>query len=217
MPFPENLMPAAVCRSLVPSSRPTVPTFILVAVASACASFVAGAQTAPPAGVGIYLSNAVVGTSGHVGDGDASYATGPGVSIYNGGGTQIEHRSLLPASTSAPLPLGATTGTLSSSGSSSESGGRFAQVTATADLSGGVLRASAVGSTTGSYDPVGPGAARGIAGAADARQPDLPGDGRRHSRHHRDGPSRRIFRGSMTPTTGRPVKRSRSALGRGIQ
>ncbi len=54
---------------------------LALAAAVACTAQGAAAQTPPPPGVGIYLANSIAGTNNYVGDGSASYATGPGVSI----------------------------------------------------------------------------------------------------------------------------------------
>lgn len=137
---------------------------LALAILAACATQGALAQTPPPAGTGIFLSNGILGTANYVGNGSASYATGAGISIYNGGGMSFDGQPFF-ALTSAPLPIGLTTGTLSTIGSSGPGGGALAEVTATADLRGGVLRANVLGTTTGSFSPLGPASARGIAGA----------------------------------------------------
>lgn len=117
-----------------------------IAVFGICMAHAAAAGT--PNGVGIYLNNVVVGTYGYSGNGSASYASGPGISIYNGGGTQSSGGPLYGV-TSAPLPLGATAGTLSSMGNSDAGHAESAQSSATADLSGGVLRVTSGGSARG--------------------------------------------------------------------
>ena len=138
---------------------------IAFAAAAACAAQGAAAQTPPPPGVGIYLDNSVSGTNNYVGNGSATYATGPGISIYSGGGLHVDGQPFY-ALTSAPLPAGLTTGTLSSIGSSGVNGGPVGEVTSTGDLAGGVLRVNVLGAnTSGLYNPVGPTTARGIASA----------------------------------------------------
>jgi|GEM_PF-4238359 len=128
--------------------RMTVVSRAALVAAAMCAAQLASAQTPPPSGVGIYLDNALL-TSGYAGNGSADYATGPGISIYSSGGTQITAASTSNFRlTSQPLALGMTAGTLSSTGSG-------ATVSSTADLSAGVLRVAAGAA----------GSARGIAGA----------------------------------------------------
>jgi len=133
--------------------RVAVVSRTVLSAVAVCAAQLASATTPPPPGVGIYLDNALL-TSGYAGNGSASYATGPGISIYSSGGTQIDVASTSNFRlTSSPIALGVTTGTLSSTGTGST--GAVASVSSTADLSAGVLRAF-VGASSGG---------RGIAGA----------------------------------------------------
>ena len=133
-----------VCMSIVSQTA--------LAAVAVCAAQLASAATPPP-GVGIYLDNGLL-TSGYTGNGSASYATGPGISIYSNGGTQIDVASTSNFKlTSSPLALGVTTGTLSSTGTGST--GAVASVSSTADLSAGVLRVAVAAGSGG----------RGIAGA----------------------------------------------------
>ena len=123
-----------------------------LAAAAVCAAQFASAAT-PPSGVGIYLDNSL-NTRGYAGNGSSSYATGPGISIYNSGGTYFDAVSTSSFKlTSPPLALGMTAGTLSSTGAGDT--GAVATVSSTADLSAGVLRV-VVGAGSGG---------RGIAGA----------------------------------------------------
>ncbi len=153
--------PLCCVRKVLASPRLAFGALVLVAHS------VAFSQPLPPPGVGIYLSNAVTGTFGGVGNGDASYATGPGVSIYNGGGLQVFPAPYYAVTSPQPMPLGLTAGTLSSVGSSGPTAGNYAEVVASADLRGGVLRASVVGGNSLGLppNPVGPNEGRGLATA----------------------------------------------------
>ncbi|MDP9046329.1 MAG: PEPxxWA-CTERM sorting domain-containing protein [Pseudomonadota bacterium] len=106
------------------------------------------AQAMTPSGTGIYLNNVVVGTYGYTGNGSASYASGPGISISNGGGTISSGNSRYGID-SAPLPLGATQGALSSAGSSDAGHAEAAVASASADLAGGLVRVRAGGTARG--------------------------------------------------------------------
>ncbi len=113
------------------------------------ASHMGTAQAMTPNGVGIYLDTTIGGTYGYVGNGGARYASGPGITINDGGGTQSSGGPLY-AMTSAPLALGATAGTISSMGTSGAGApNEAAQAAATADLSSGVLRVNAKGTARG--------------------------------------------------------------------
>ena len=116
------------------------------------------AQTPPP-GVGVYVSAAVAGTNNYVGNGSVQYATGPGITIYSGGGLAIDGQPLFAVTSPLDMPLGLTTATVSAIGSSG-AGSALGEAVATADLAGGVLRASASGVSTTGYVPIGPASAR---------------------------------------------------------
>ncbi|MDP9115891.1 MAG: PEPxxWA-CTERM sorting domain-containing protein [Actinomycetota bacterium] len=135
-------------------------TRIALAVATACVGPAALAQAALPPGVGVYLENAVVGI------GDSNYASSNSVTIYSGGGLQVNGPSMgdTYGLTSAPtMPLGLTTATLSSIGSNVPAGYHATgTASATADLAGGVLRGSTGSVANVPYQPVGPVSARVI-------------------------------------------------------
>ena len=132
--------------------RIALATRIAAAAATVCAAQLAAAQSTLPSGVGIYLNVATLSAHGYNGNGSSDYASGPGISIYSGGGTNSSGGPLY-AMTSAPLPLGATVGTLSAQGSDEPDHPVTATAASTADMSTGVLRVNAGGS------------GRGIAGA----------------------------------------------------
>lgn len=141
----------------IAASRPfsSAPARLALAVAAACIAPAALAQATLPPGVGVYVENSVVGI------GDSSYASSGTVDIYSAGGLQVDSPTAAgftyALTSSAAMPLGLTTATLSSIGSSVPAGHHATgTATATADLAGGVLRSSTGSTQDVPYQEVGP-------------------------------------------------------------
>ena len=128
---------------------------LAVAAAAACFAPAALAQAALPPGVGVYLTNTVVGIGG------SSYASSNTVTIYSGGGLSYDQPSGFSYGLTSPtMPLGLTTATLSSIGTNTPYGYATGEARATADLAGGVVGGSTTSSADVPYREVGPVAAR---------------------------------------------------------
>ena len=121
------------------------PTLVLRLLAAPLLALPAAAAFggALPSGVGLYLWTAA-GKFAHVGDGTYSYASGPGLSVYNGGGFIDEGGSGFVNNSINPAPatfaLGMTTASLQQT-STSAYGPTVAR--AAASLEQGTLRATA--------------------------------------------------------------------------
>lgn len=137
----------------------SIPLRLAVAIGMAGAVPAVLAQAPLPPGVGIYLENAVVGIGG------SSYASSGTVTIYSGGGLVVDptaYGATYGLTSANKMPLGLTTATLSSIGSNIPYGHATGEASATADLAGGVLRATTASFADVPYRQVGPVAARVI-------------------------------------------------------
>lgn len=136
------------------------PLRLVLAISAACTATTVLAQTALPPGVGVYLQNSMAGLGGGIGD--SSYASSGTVTIYSGGGLQVDNPGVpgISYALTSPttMPLGLTTATLSAIGSIPAYGGGTGTGTAsaTADLAGGVLRAATGSAADVPYIGVGP-------------------------------------------------------------
>ncbi len=148
-------------RSRVDPAPRRHPLAAAIALGACClaTSLAAQAQALPPAGVGVYVTGSVAGTNNYAGNGEVSYATGPGVTIYSGGGLSVVGAPNFAVTSSLDLAPGLTAATVSAIGSG---GIAVGEVHSTADLAGGVLRASASGVSTTGYSPLGPASARSL-------------------------------------------------------
>ena len=112
------------------------------------------AQSTLPPGVGVYVTNLMSGI------GDSNYASSGTVTIYSAGGLKVSTVSpLVDYAVSSPnaFPLGLTTATLASVGSNIGAGGHATgAASATADLAGGILRASTSSAANIPYQGTGP-------------------------------------------------------------
>ena len=134
---------------------PSLPLHLAVVIAAASASPAALAQAALPPGVGVYVDNSISGI------GEASYASSGTVTIYSAGGLYVGTSPYTYGLTSpSTMPLGLTTATLSSIGSDIPAGHATGEASATADLAGGVLRATTASLADVPFQGVGPVGAR---------------------------------------------------------
>lgn len=125
------------------------PWRLALAVAAACAAPAALAQSALPPGVGVYVQNTIAGIGG------ASYASSGTVTIYSPGGLVIDPPQYTYQLTSpTTMPLGLTAATLSALGTNRPSGHATGVASATADLSGGVLRSTTSSTADVPYEGV---------------------------------------------------------------
>lgn len=136
--------------------RFAAPMRLASLAAALCSAPAAWSQSVLPPGVGIYLEQTIVGI------GEASYASSGTVSIYSGGGLSTSSNSQFTYGLTSPttMPLGLTTATLSSIGSNIPYGHATGEASATADLSGGVLRSTTASFADVPFQQVGPVSAR---------------------------------------------------------
>ncbi len=125
-------------------TRASAQPFAMRLLSAAVLSLVAASAPASPlpSGSGVYLSTAS-SQFAHVGDAGFSYASGPGISVYNPGGFQLDygsadHNVVVPGP--GGFPLGLTSASLEQF-STSDKGTSNAK--AAASLEEGILRATA--------------------------------------------------------------------------